>query len=159
MNIKLKKLLFATMIAALYVVLCEVSALFGLSSGIIQVRISEMLNVFAWFTPYAIPGLFVGCIIANMLTGAVVFDVIFGSIATLLGACGVYLFRKHRVLSLLCPFVTNMIIVPLVLKYAYGFPGSLWYFSLTVGVGQLIACTVLGYLFGIAIEKRKIKFF
>ncbi len=159
MNKRTKNIVYAAIIAALYVVLTEFAAILGLSSGVIQIRISEALNCLCWFTPFAIPGLFIGCIIANLLTGALVWDVIFGSMATLLGALGVYLFKGKKILSLLCPVVTNAVIVPLVLKYAYGIPGSVWYFVLTVGVGQLISCTLLGYAFGKAVDKRKQRLF
>lgn len=155
MNNKTRNIVYAAIIAALYVVLTEFAALLGLSSGAIQIRFSEALNALCLFTPYGIPGMFVGCLLANMLTGAVLFDVVFGSIATLLGAVGVYLFRKHRVLALLCPVVTNALILPFVLKYAYGLPEGIWYFVITIAIGQLVSCTVLGYFFGKAVDKHK----
>jgi hypothetical protein len=92
-----KKVLFITqaaMIAALYVVLTKLISAFNLASGAIQIRISEMLCILPVFTPAAIPGLFAGCLIANTLTGSIIWDIIFGSIATLLGAIGTYLLRK-----------------------------------------------------------------
>ena len=87
-NKKVKFIVDAAVIAALYVVLTYLAAAFNLSSGVIQVRFSEALTILPVFTPAAIPGLFVGCILANALTGAVVIDVICGSIATLIGAVG-----------------------------------------------------------------------
>ncbi|HOA84750.1 MAG TPA: QueT transporter family protein, partial [Bacillota bacterium] len=72
----------AGIIAALYVALTFLSAAMGLASGVIQLRLSEALCVLPVFTPAAIPGLAVGCLIANFATGAVVLDVIFGSLAT-----------------------------------------------------------------------------
>lgn len=155
MNNKTRNIVYAAIIAALYVVLTEFAALLGLSSGAIQIRFSEALNALCLFTPYGIPGMFIGCLLANMLTGAVVFDVVFGSVATLLGAVGVYLFRKHRVLALLCPVVTNALILPFVLKYAYGLPEGIGYFVITIAIGQLVSCTVLGYFFARAVEKHK----
>ena len=139
MKNKTRRIAVSAIIAALYVVLTLISASIGLSSGVIQLRISEALYVLVWFTPSAIPGLFLGCMIANLVTGAVVWDIIFGSIATLLGAVGAYYLRKRKIVSLLCPVISNMIIIPLVLKYAYMAPGSVWYFSLTVGIGELIS--------------------
>ena len=118
---KSKKLVFicqAAVIAALYVVLTYVFSAFA--SGVIQVRVSEALTILPAFTPAAIPGLFVGCLLANLLTGAAIYDVIFGSLATLLGAVGTYLLRKHKFLCTLAPVVSNIIIIPLVLRYGYG---------------------------------------
>lgn len=155
MNNKTRNIVYAAIIAALYVVLTEFAALLGLSSGAIQIRFSEALNALCLFTPYGIPGMFIGCLLANMLTGAVVFDVVFGSVATLLGAVGVYLFRKHKVLALLCPVVTNALILPFVLKYAYGLPEGIGYFVITIAIGQLVSCTVLGYFFARAVDKHK----
>lgn len=94
-----KKVLFITqgaVIAAIYVVLTYIVSLLGLTNGVIQVRLSEALTILPVFTPAAIPGLVVGCVISNILTGAVIWDVIFGSLATLIGAVGTYLLRKHH---------------------------------------------------------------
>ena len=158
MKNKTKGIIIAAIIAALYVVLTEVSAMFSMSSGVIQLRLSEALYALAWFTPYAVPGVFIGCIISNLLTGAIVWDVIFGSIATLIGAIGTYCFRNrnNKIFSLFCPVISNAIIVPIVLKYAYCLPGTVWYFALTVGVGELISCVVFGYALGKTFNKYKI---
>ena len=97
-----KKVLFLTqaaVIAAIYVVLTIFISAFNLASGAIQVRISEALTILPFFTPAAIPGLAIGCLLSNLLTGAAVYDVVFGSLATLLGAVGTYLLRKHKFLS------------------------------------------------------------
>ena len=129
-------------IAALYVVLTLIFA--PISFGEMQVRISEALTILPLFTPAAIPGLFVGCVLANILGGAIVWDVVFGSLATLIGAAAGYLLRRNRWLVPLPTVLANAIIVPFVLKYTYGFAGSIWYFALTVGAGQIIACGILG---------------
>ena len=74
-----KKVLFITqgaVIAAIYVVLTYIVSLLGLTNGVIQVRLSEALTILPVFTPAAIPGLVVGCVISNILTGAVIWDVI-----------------------------------------------------------------------------------
>lgn len=152
---KTKWLIHGAIIAALYVVLTELAYVLGLSSGVIQVRFSEALNVLACYTTSAIPGMYIGCVIANLLTGAVVWDVIFGGFATLIGVLGTYLFRKHKIIALMCPVVSNALIIPYVLKYAYGMQGEVWYFTLTVAVGQLISCVMLGCFFGIFLEKYK----
>lgn len=149
-----KKVLFVTqaaVIAAIYVVLTIFIAAFNLASGNIQVRISEALCILPFFTPAAIPGLWIGCLLANLITGASIFDVVFGSLATLIGALGTFLLRKHRFLCTLPPVISNMIIIPLVLRFAYGltfeYNGidlSIPFFALTVGLGEVISICVLG---------------
>lgn len=143
---KSKYLSNAAIIAALYVVLTLFTNLLGLANGAIQVRISEALCVLPMFTPAAIPGLFLGCLISNIMCGCVVWDVIFGSLATLIGAIFTYRLRRYKRLALLPPIVSNTLIIPFVLKFAYGIPSGLWYFILTVGVGEIISCGVLGTL-------------
>ncbi len=134
----------AALIAALYFVLTYFISAFGLASGAIQVRISEALTVLPVFTPAAIPGLFVGCLISNLVTGCMPLDVIFGSLATLLGALGTYALRRHRWLAPLPPIVANTIVVPFVLAYVYEAEGTIPFFMLTVGIGEVISCYVLG---------------
>ena len=160
-NKKIKSASFLTksaLIAAIYVVLTWLSALFGLSGGAVQLRLSEMLSVLPIFTPAAIPGLFVGCILSNIFTGAVIWDVIFGSLATLLGACGAFLLRKRSVWVAALPnILTNSIIVPIVLRYAYGAEGSLVFLILTVFLGELLSSGVLGIFFANTLKKHKIE--
>ncbi len=141
---KSKYLSTAAIIAALYIALTFIANSLGLASGAIQVRISESLCVLPMFTPAAIPGLFLGCLISNILCGCVVWDVIFGSLATLIGAVFTYLLRKHKILALIPPILSNTIIVPFVLKFAYGLPAGLWYLIITVGIGEIISCGILG---------------
>lgn len=136
----------AAMIAALYVVLTYIANLFGLASGVIQIRLSEMLCILPVFTPAAIPGLFIGCLLSNILTGCVIWDILFGSLATLAGAIGTYLLRNHRFVFTLPPVAANMIVVPLVLQYAYGVPDAVWYLAVTVGAGEVISVCILGML-------------
>lgn len=95
----------AAVIAAIYVVLVVIFNY--ISFGPVQFRIAEALTILPYFTPAAIPGLFVGCIIANILGGAIVWDVVFGSIATLIGAIGTYLLRKHKWLAPVPPIVAT----------------------------------------------------
>lgn len=155
---KNKKILLITqgaVIAALYVVLTYIVNLLGLANGVIQVRLSEALTILPAFTPAAIPGLFVGCIIANLINGAIVWDVIFGSLATLIGAVFTYLLRKKaKWLAPVPPIVANTIIVPLVLTYAYGVPDALWFSALTVGAGEIISCGILGMALYHALDNR-----
>lgn len=141
-------------VAALYVVLTLLSNIFGLASGVIQVRFSEALTILPFFTPAAIPGLFVGCIISNLLAGSAIWDVIFGSIATLIGAAGTYLLRKKtKWLAPLPPIAANTIIVPFILAFAYGAEESIPFLMLTVGAGEVISCGILGLVLLKALEK------
>ena len=160
-----KKVLFVTqaaVIAAIYVVLTMFIAAFNLASGNIQVRISEALCILPFFTPAAIPGLWIGCLLANLLTGASIFDIVFGSLATLIGAVGTYLLRKHKFLCTLPPVISNMVIIPVVLRYAYqltfiynGSDFSLPFFALTVGIGEVISICVLGSILLNVLNKYK----
>ncbi len=159
---KKNKVLFLTqaaMIAALYVVLTFVSNAFGLASGAIQIRISEALTILPYFTPVAVPGLFIGCIISNLLTGCALFDVIFGSLATLLGAVGTRLLRRVKWLAPLPPIIANTVIVPFVLTYVYALPGGIPYFMLTVGIGELISCGILGMILLTVLSKYRSNLF
>ena len=135
------------LIAALYVGLTYVSTVFGLSSGAIQFRISEALCILPIFMPEAIPGLFIGCIVSNIVSGCVIWDIIFGSIATLIGAVGAYLLRglpmKLKWVATLPNLVSNMLIVPFVLIYAYGVGDGFLLLSLSVGIGEAV-CGVIG---------------
>lgn len=146
----------AAIIAALYVVLTYAASMLGLSSGVIQIRFSEAMTILPFFTPTAIPGLFIGCLLANILSGALVWDVIFGSLATLIGAVFTYLLRKKtKWLAPLPPIVSNTVIIPLILTYAYGVPDGLLYLMLTVGIGEIISCGVLGMVLLKCLEKYR----
>ena len=162
MNNRKNKTAFLTksaVIAALYVVLTEFSALLGISSGVIQFRLSEMFAVLPIFTPAAIPGVFIGCIISNIITGGVFWDVIFGSLASLLGAWGAWALRKKSVYLVPVPTIlANMIIVPFVLRYAYGAEGSIPFFMLTVGLGEFVCAGILGVFLAKTLKKYKIIF-
>lgn len=142
-----KRVLFTTqaaLIASIYVVLTLLSNAFGLASGAIQIRISEALCVLPAFTPAAVPGLFLGCLISNLITGCLPLDVIFGSIATLIGACGAYFLRRLKWAVPLPTIAANTVIVPFVLSYAYHLPDTIPYLMLTVGIGEVISCGLLG---------------
>lgn len=143
------------MIAALYVIFTLIAHAFNLDSGIIQVRFSEGLCILPCFTPAAVPGLFIGCLLANLLSGAAVWDVIFGSIATLIGAVFTRKLRRFGILSLLAPIISNTLIIPFILAYAYGFDGGIPYFMLTVGVGEVISCGIFGTFLFFLLKKHK----
>lgn len=144
----------AAMIAALYVVLTYLS--YPISYGLFQVRIAEMLMVLPYFTPAAVPGLFVGCLVANILGPYGAFDVIFGSLATLISA---YLVGKikNKYLVPLPPIIINAVIVGwIILHLVVGFP--LIIAVLSVAAGQLIACYGLGLPLLLFLEKRRYLF-
>ena len=153
-----KKVLFLTqaaVIAAIYVVLTIFISAFNLASGAIQVRISEALTILPFFTPAAIPGLFVGCIISNTITGSAIWDILFGSLATLIGAFFTYKLRHiSKWLAPLPPILANILVVPQVLRIVYGAPDSIWYLTATVGIGEVISCGILGMLLLFALQKN-----
>lgn len=145
----------AAFIAALYVVLTELSAQFGLSgTNVIQFRISEALTVLPFFTSAAIPGLAIGCFLSNLLTGAAVWDVVFGTLATLIGAVLTYVLRRYKWLAPVPPILANTVIVPFVLRYAYGFADAWWFLALTVFIGEFACCGVLGMLLLFVVNKQ-----
>ena len=146
------------LIGALYALISLAVAPFG--SGLIQARLSEALCVLPWFTPAAIPGLFLGCVLANLLTGAVVYDVVFGSLATGVAALATYLMRRKGCSKWLAPLpavVINAIVVGYLLAYVYevGVPMPLC--ALSVAVGQILSCYGLGMpLFGFLEKQTKL---
>ena len=136
----------AGVIAAVYTVLTIIAAGFDLASGAVQVRFSEALTILPFFTPAAVPGLTLGCLISNLVTGCALPDIIFGSLATFLGALGSRALRRSRFLCAVPPIVSNALIIPFVLSYAYHIPGGIPYFMMTVGAGELISCMLLGQI-------------
>lgn len=153
-NKKIMYLTQAAMIAALYVVLTQIARIFGLDSHAIQLRFSEALTILPFFTPAAIPGLFIGCVLANFFAGCLPWDIVFGSLATLLGALGTYALRKYKWLAAIPPIISNTLIIPFVLSYVYNLEGSIPYFMLTIGIGEILSCGVLGMLFLFSLEKH-----
>ena len=145
MNKRTKFITLAAVIASLYVVLTALSALFGLDKGVIQLRLSECLCVLPAFHPAAIPGVFVGCMLSSTLFGGNAVDIVCGSLATLVGAIVTYyIARRHKYLASIPPILANTVVIPFVLKYAYGLSGGLPFFALTVFVGELLSCGVIG---------------
>ena len=150
----------AAVIAALYVILTYIASMMGIANGVIQVRFSEMMCILPIFTPAAVPGLFIGCIISNTISGCVIWDIIFGSLATLIGAVGTMLLRKVTfrsvpILSFIPPILANAIVVPFVLAYAYGVEDAIWFMILTVGAGELISVAVFGGILYAALRKYR----
>ena len=137
-------------IAAVYVLLTMLAAALGLDSGAIQLRLSEALTILPVFTPAAVPGLFVGCLLSNLLAGGVIWDVIFGSLATLLAALWTRR-MPNKWLAPLPPVVCNAVIIgAMIAWYEVGFTNAFWgmfaFNALTVGIGEASACYVLGLL-------------
>ena len=144
----------AALIAALYVILTFLAQIFGLASGAIQFRLSEALTCMPLFYKEAIPGLWIGCILADLLTGCAMWDIVFGSVATLLGALGTYYIgRKKPALGPVFPIASNMLIVPAVLQQVYGSADSYWFLMVTVGIGEIVCCGLLGMLLYKAYKK------
>ena len=144
----------AGVIAALYVALTHLSNLMGLASGVIQVRISEAFCILTFFTPAAIPGMTIGCFLANLTTGCLWADILLGSLASFLGALCGWLLRKISVWLVPIPTVlANAIIVPFVLKYAYGVEDAWWFMVITVSAGEIIAAYVLGMILYFSLRK------
>lgn len=144
------------MVAAIYVVLTLISSAMGLSSGVIQLRFSEALTILPLFCPSSVWGLAVGCALANLLSGAALWDVVIGSLATLLGAVGTYFFRKQPALAYLPPVLMNTALIPLLLYFVYGFrDGGLPFLFFTVFLGEAISV----WIFGALIHKPLARFF
>ncbi len=148
-----RRLTQGAVIAALYAALTVVFA--PISFGAMQIRIAEALTILTMFTPAAVPGLFVGCVLANLLGGAILWDVVFGSLATLIGAAGGYLLRTHRWLVPLPSVASNALIVPLVLRYGYGVELPTALMALYVAAGELVGCYLLGELLASFLLRRR----
>lgn len=155
-----KRLTRTAIIAAMYVALTFISSLAGLASGVIQLRLSEMLTVMPIFFPESVFGLYLGCLLSNILTGCAPWDIVFGSLATLLGAVGAYLLRKlpEKLIwvATLPTTLSNALIVPAVLIYAYGVPDGYFFLMATVGIGELLSATVLGTALYFLIKKSRV---
>lgn len=177
----------AAMIAALYVVLTYLANAFGLANYAIQVRFSEALTILPMFSSAAIPGLFVGCLLSNILTGCDILDVIFGSLTTLAAAFTTYGIRRMGMkkvrdnitgqmrlsentesgkipafkiwLAPIPPILYNTLVVPFLLAYVYHMEGTIPFFMLTVGAGELISCGVLGLILYFALKKNAVRLF
>ena len=133
----------AALIAAIYATLTIVLGSFGY--GPIQFRIAEALTVLPALTPAGIPGLFVGCMVANILGPYGMLDMVLGGGATLIAAILSYKLRKHPILVPLPPVLVNAVVIGAMLYYAYGVPMNLFACMGTVGLGQLVSCYAIGY--------------
>ncbi len=135
-----RSLCLSAVIAALYAALTILLA--PISYGSIQLRLSEVMTLLPMFLPQAIPGLFAGCLIANLYTGMLT-DVIFGSLATLLAAIGTYALRKKPLLAAACPVVVNGVTVGLLLAKSFNLP--VWLSMGQIALGEAGA-VLLGFL-------------
>ncbi|HZK01835.1 MAG TPA: QueT transporter family protein [Anaerovoracaceae bacterium] len=150
---KTRHLSHGAIIAALYTALTIITM--PISYGVMQIRIAEALTVLPALTPAAIPGLFVGCFISNMLGPNGIIDIVFGSIATLIAGVATYRLRKKIFLAPLPPVLANGIIIGSMLHYVYKVPVSLLACILWVGLGELIACYGIGYPLLRYLNKRR----
>ena len=151
-------LVYGAAIAAIYVVLTMV--FLPISFGPIQFRISELLCVLPYFTPAAIPGLFIGCLIANVLGGGILLDVLAGSLTTLAAAYLTWMLRgKSKFLASVPPVVLNAIVIPWVLKFGYGEPLPIPFLMGTVGIGEVISCGILGMIVYTILDKHRVAIF
>ena len=175
MKLSTRSLCQAALIAAVYT---AISLLFlPISFGPVQCRISEMLTVLPAFTSAAVPGVTIGCLITNILGGAIVPDIVFGTLATLIGAVFTRILTRKlfaglirslnnesgpkvnlyfRLLAVLPPIISNTVIVPLVLKFAYCYDDALYFMFFTVFIGELIGIGLLGNILISVISHRGI---
>lgn len=145
-----RQIALSGIIAAIYTVLSLLSSVFGIAYGPIQCRFSEALTVLPFLLPEAIPGLFIGCIVTNLMSTVGPLDIIFGSLATLLAALWTRR-MPNKYLAPLPPVICNAVIIGAMISwYEVGFTDAFWgmfaFNALTVGIGEAIACYVLGLL-------------
>ena len=138
-------------IAALYAALTLL--LSPMSFGLVQIRISEALTLLPVLLPEAVPALAVGCLIANLLGGATILDVVFGSLATLLAAACTRLLRKKLLPAMLMPVLFNALIVGTVVHVAYSPSVPVLLCMLSVGAGEAVSCCLLGPVMLRALER------
>lgn len=146
-NTRIQFLVRSAMIAALYVALTLVSAMLGLSSGAVQVRISEALCILPVYTTAAIPGVTIGCFLANLLTGGTIWDLTIGVAATFVGVLCAWLLQRHKYLASLPTILANGILIPFVLILAGFIPATVSTYLVTfctVSLGEVIACGGIG---------------
>ena len=166
-NINVRKVVFAGILAALYAALTMTLGI--ISYGPIQFRIAEALTVLPFFFPFTIWGLFVGCIIANIMSPYMILDMIFGSLASLMaGLCTMKIGKIARgrvsmkVLACFPPVIFNAVIIGAMIAYivvgfgdSYAFLTAFVTFGLQVGFGQLVVLYVLGLPILIYLPKSK----
>ena len=152
---RVRRLCEAALVAALYVALTELSAMIGMSSGVIQFRLSESLCVLAIFTPAAVPGVTLGCLVANLLTQCAPLDIIFGTFASFIGMLGCRMLKKLPYIAPIPYALSNMVIVPLILAYVYYAEESLPFLFLTVCIGEILSVFAVGVPLYMILKKHK----
>ena len=143
-----RSLCVSAVIAALYAALTLLLA--PISYGNLQCRVSEAMTLLPMLMPSAIPGLFVGCLLANILGGSTVLDIVFGSLATLIAAIGTWALRKKPMLAALCPIVSNGLIVGAVLSYVWALPLLLTMAEVAIGE---VGAVIIGFVLLAALKK------
>lgn len=161
MNNKTRYLAQAGLIAAAYAAVTYLCSLWGLAYGEVQFRLSEALTILPLFTPAAIPGLTIGCFIGNLASPFGLVDIVCGSLATLISSIGIYYIRNVRIkktnfLAPMLPVIANAIVVGLEISWFMpegltwaGFAAA----AISVGIGELVVCYVLGLPLSIAIDR------
>ncbi len=148
MKISTRQLTRAALVCALYVVLTYISAEFGLSSGVIQFRISEALCIMPLFLPESVFALTLGCFISNLLFGGMFLDMLLGSFATFMGALGARAFYKApygiKWMATLPTVISNTLVIPPVLMLAYGVEKGFLALALPVLIGEAVCAGLLG---------------
>jgi len=137
-------LIQASLIAAIYTALCLILHPISFGFGGVELRVSEALTLLPVLTPAAVPGLFVGCLLANLLGGATILDIVFGSLTTLAAALLTRKLRKWPTWAAVPPVLFNAVVVGALLKYAYGVALPLYICMLSIGLGQAVACFGIG---------------
>ncbi len=155
MNLSTKYIAQVGIVGSLYAAITIILA--PISYGPIQVRVSEALTILPYLTPAAIPGLFIGCVVANIFGGLGIYDIVGGSLCTLLAAFLTYLSSRTRkpILAPLPPVLVNAFGVSLYLHFLFQLP--YWITVVYIGVGETAACFILGYpLLKILLKREKI---
>lgn len=151
---KIKVLSRSAIYISLYIALVFVFA--TISFGMIQVRIAEALCILPIFDPFAILSITIACFLSNLIISASLIDAIFGGLATFIGLVLILFIKKNNFyLKMLPTILSNTIIIPFVLKYAYGINEPLWLSGLTVCVGEVISVFGIGYLLYMYLNKHK----
>ena len=152
---RIRYLSAAGMIAAIYTVLTCIVGAFNLAGGAIQLRISEAMCILPAFLPAAIPGLTLGCLLSNFLLGALWQDILFGTLATLIGAVGARMLRRTSPYLIPIPtVVSNTLIIPPLLSWVYHAEQALPWLFVSIGVGEFLSAWVLGVALCIGLNKR-----
>lgn len=148
-------------ICAVYIALSWIFAPISFGHNLFQMRISEVMTVLPLYTPAAIPGLFLGCALSNMLIGGLgIIDLVFGSLATLSAAVCTYLMRrKPKSISLLPPVIINAVVVGAYLNYLISPEINILINMGWVLLGQAVSCYGLGLPLCKILDKYGKKYF